>query len=168
LPGRLIVFCGIPGSGKSTIARLVARSDPLSIMIQTDSIRSMITVPNFGAEESELVYSSCVAVAKAWLDRGRMVILDGTFGSKRRRKVTADELSGHCTTIDFVYLGCDLQTALRRNATRYSRVPPERVQGIYAAFEPPESALHVDTTEITAEAAAESVIQSLLYPLVPE
>jgi len=167
MPGRLLIFCGIPGSGKTTIARLVAKSDPLSVLIQTDAIRSMIPVPNFSAEESELVYGSCVAVAKVWLDEGRLVILDGTFGSRRRREATLSELSGHCTGVDIVYVACDLQTALRRNSTRYARVPPERLEGIFSAFEVPEAALRVDTSKVTPEAAAETVIRSLLYPLVP-
>jgi len=127
----------------------------------------MIPVPNFGAEESDMVYKSCIAVAKVWLDRGRLVILDGTFGSSRRREETLSELSGHYTSADFVHVVCDLQTALRRNSTRYARVPPERVEGIQASFEAPQTALRVDTSDITSEAAAENVTRKLLYPLVP-
>jgi len=167
MPGRLLIFCGIPGSGKTTIARMVAKSDPLSVLVQTDAIRLMIPVPNFSAEESELVYMSCVEVAKLWLDRGRLVILDGTFGSSRRREVTVSELSRYCTEVEIVYVVCDLQTALRRNSTRYARVPPERLEGIYAAFEPPDNALRINTSESAPEAAAETVIRSFLYPLVP-
>jgi len=167
MPGRLLVFCGIPGSGKTTIARMVAKSDPLSVLVQTDAIRSMIPVPTFSAEESEMVYRSCVEVAKLWLDRGRLVILDGTFGSSRRREMTLSELSGHCAGVDIVYVVCDLQTALRRNSTRYARVPPERLEGIYGAFEVPDNALRINTSEAAPEAAAEMVVRSLLYPLVP-
>jgi len=165
--GRLLVFCGIPGSGKTSIARLVAKTDPLAVLIQTDAIRSMIPEPNYGAEESDLVYKSCTALARVWLDKGRLVILDGTFGSKLRREATLSELSGHFTRLDFVHVVCDLQTALERNSARPAKVPRGRVEGILSAFEAPMGALTVDTSKATPEAAAEKVIRTLLYPLVP-
>ena len=167
MPGRLLVFCGIPGSGKTTVARLVAKTDPLSILIQTDAVRMMIPHPSYSAEESDLVYRSCAAIAKAWLDKGRLVILDGTFGSSRRREMMLAELSGHYAQADFVHVVCDLQTALERNAARLAKVPPEKIEGIYAAFETPATALKIDTTKGDPEEAAEGVVVALLYPLVP-
>jgi len=64
------------------------------------------------------------------------------------------ELSGHCTGVDIVCVTCDPQTALRSNSTRYARVPLERLEGIFSAFEVPETALQIDTSKVTPEAAA--------------
>jgi predicted kinase len=167
--GRLLIFCGIPGSGKTTIARLVAKSEPLAVLIQTDAMRSLVPEPNFSAEESDLVYRSAIAAAKVWLDGSRLVILDGTFGSARRRESTLAELSGHCSRVDFVQIICDLETALMRNSMRSgsAMVPPDRVKGILSAFEAPERAIIVDSSKLSPEAAAEMVVRELLYPLVP-
>jgi predicted kinase len=165
--GRLLIFCGIPGSGKTTVAGLVAKTDPLAIHIQTDVIRSMIPEPNYGASESDLIYRSCVAVAKEWLDNGRLVILDGTFGTSRRRENTLAALTGHYSRVDYVHVVCDLETALRRNSARTAAVPEENVKGILSAFEPPTPALRLDTTKTAPEAAAEAVVRTLLYPMVP-
>ena len=167
--GRLLIFCGIPGSGKTTIARLVAKSEPLAVLIQTDVMRSMVPKPIYGTEESDLVYRSATAAAKVWLDSGRLVILDGTFGGARRRESTLAELSGHYSRADFVYVVCDLETAMRRNSARSgsAMVPTDRVRGIFSTFEVPEGATMVDSAKLSAEAAAEMVLRNLFYPLVP-
>jgi predicted kinase len=165
--GRLLVFCGIPGSGKTTIARLVAKSDPSAVHIQTDSMRAMIPAPTYSAGESDLVYRASVAAAKEALDSGRLVILDGTFGSRRRREVSLSALSGHYSRVDFVHVVCEIETALRRNTEREAMVPEENLRSIFLSFDPPTQAIRVDTTTTSAESAAEFVIGALLYPLVP-
>lgn len=166
MPGRLIIFCGIPGSGKTSTARLVAKAHIPSVLVQTDTIRSMITKPSFSREESEFVYDSCVPIAQRALDRGYLVILDGTFGSSRRRESTLSALAGHYSRFDIVYIACDVETALARNLERAPEavVPEKNLRGILSEFEVPSPALTVDTAGITPETAAELVGQALFRP----
>jgi predicted kinase len=169
VPGRLLVFCGIPGSGKTTMARLVAKADPDAFHIQTDAIRAMISEPNFGGEESEFVYSVAAAAAREALDAGRLVVLDATFGSSWRRDKTLKSLSGHFSRVDFVLVTCDLRTALRRNAARTEGavVPEKTVLDMLSKFEEPPQAFRVDGSETPPKAAADEIIRGLLRPLVP-
>jgi predicted kinase len=163
MAGRLIIFCGIPGTGKTTIARLVAKADPAVVHIQTDDVRAMIARPTFSSEESEFVYMSCVSVAKEALDQGYTVIMDATFGSARRREATLAPLAGHYSRIDYVHVMCDLETALQRNAARTPTavVPEETVRSMLSTFEAPAPALTVDTSKVTAEEAAGLVVHAL-------
>jgi predicted kinase len=163
--GRLLVFCGIPGSGKSTIAHMVARMSMPSVQLQTDGVRSMIAEPTYSAEESEFVYQACVAAAKVALDMGYLTILDGTFGSVRRREGTLSALEGHYSSASVVHVVCGLEEALQRNSKRRKPVPEENLRGILAKFDIPEGAITVDTSKIDAEEAARIVVQAI-YPLV--
>ena len=169
MPGRLLVFCGIPGSGKTTIARLVAKADPNAVHIQTDIFRAMIPEPTFSAEESDFVYGAAVAAAKVALDSGRLVILDATFGSGRRRDRTLLELEGHYSRADFVLVTCDLGTALNRNAARHGRaaVPEKNLRDILFRFEEPEGAMRVDSSGSQPQLVADQIVRELVYPLVP-
>lgn len=169
MPGRLLVFCGIPGSGKTTIARLVAKSDQDAVHIQTDAVRMMIREPKFSAEESDFVYGVATVAARKALDEGRLVILDGTFGSSRRREKTLRTLAGCYSRVDFIHVTCDLKTALARNAARVgvAAVPELKVADILRKFEAPDGAIKVDSSTTSPEAAADWIIQELLYPLVP-
>ena len=169
MPGRLLVFCGIPGSGKTTIARLVAESEPGAVHIQTDAIRGMISEPTFSAEESDFVYGVAVAVAKEALDAGRLVLLDATFGSGKRREKTLRGLAGRYSRVDFVHVTCNLETALRRNAARAGAavVPRENLVDIQRKFEVPEGAIEVDNSRELPRVAADRIIRTLPYPLVP-
>jgi predicted kinase len=129
----------------------------------------MISEPNFSANESEFVYEACTAVAEEALDDGRTVILDATFGSSRRRATTLSSLEGHYSRADIVHVVCDLETAMERNSVRPgpSRVPEENLRGIASGFEVPESAITVNTSEITPEAAAKLVAGALFNPVAP-
>ena len=164
MSGKLLLFCGIPGSGKTTIARLVAKNYPGSVHIQTDIIRAMITQPNFNMEESELVYQACVAAAKEALGTGRLVILDATFGTKRRRESTLSALARHYSSADVVHVKCDLEVALRRNFARPNgaAVPEASVRSIHSMFEAPEEAITVDATTTEPPAAARTILQAII------
>ena len=169
MPGRLLLFCGIPGSGKTTIARLVARSDPNAVHIQTDAIRATIPLPTFSAEESDFVYETATEAAREALDKGSVVLFDATFGNRKRREKTLDALAGHYSRADFVFVTCDRRTALRRNAARagLAAVPERVVMDMLSRFEEPPGALKVDNSGDRPEAAADEVARAFLYPLVP-
>lgn len=148
---------------------MVAKADPAAVHVQTDVFRGMIAEPTFSAMESDFVYGAATAAAREALDSGRVVILDGTFGSSRRREKTLMALAGHYSRVDFVLVTCDLQTALVRNASRTGRaaVPEKRVVDIRSKFEAPQGAIVVDSSRVGPQGAAEEIVRTLFYPLVP-
>ena len=158
----MIIFCGVPGSGKTTIARIVCQRMIGSVHVQTDTLRGMIARPNYNGPESAFVYDSCVEVARKALQRGRAAILDGTFAKNSHRVKAQSALRGQYGRGIVVHVKCRVETAERRNRSRGGViVPVERLRGIYASFEEPLRALRIDTELRPAEASAAIVLSAL-------
>jgi predicted kinase len=158
---RLVLFCGIPGSGKTTIGKIVAQGLGRSVHVQTDLIRSMVTSPNHRGRESRFVYSSVILVGREALRAGYDVILDGTFLKEEYREEAISKLKRLYRTVLVVYTDCDVDIAYMRNQSRAAKVPLETFARMYSRFEHPTSALRIDTAKTSPELAAEAVLLQL-------
>ena len=82
----LVVVCGLPGVGKTTVARIVADrlgTDPL----RTDVVREeLFPDPAYTEAERRAVYGALFDRARARLDRGEDAVLDGTFAAATHRE----------------------------------------------------------------------------------
>jgi predicted kinase len=78
LPG-LIVVCGLPGVGKTTVAENVAeRVD--GRLLRTDVVRKdIVSEPEYTEAESRRVYRELFDRARQTVEDGRPAVLDGTF-----------------------------------------------------------------------------------------
>ncbi len=161
MKGRLVAFCGIPGGGKTTIAKLVVGSFDRSILIETDAVRGMLARPSFEPEESRFVYDACFGIAEEALRSGYFVALEGTFLKEDYRQEALSRLGRYSSRVDVVWVDCDLETALRRNSERRAVVPSDRVRSMFEMLEPPRGAIRVDSSRMTAESAAKKVLSAL-------
>lgn len=82
---QLICVAGLPGCGKSVVARLLAeRLDGL--LLRTDAIRKeLFAVPDYSDEESIRTYAEFNRRAAEGLAGGRTVVMDATFYSRASR-----------------------------------------------------------------------------------
>ncbi len=161
LPRQLVVFCGVPGSGKTTIAKRVALGIGDAFHIQTDIVRFMMPNPKYTQVESKLVYEACTLIAREALRAGYAAILDGTFLKREYRDEALSKLSGFYDTSLIVYVECDLDTAYRRNVSRKARVPKASFLRLYSRFEEPLDALRIDSQKTKPEVAAKAVLLQL-------
>ena len=88
----LVVVCGLPGVGKSTVARAVA--DRLgAARLRTDVVRKeLFEDPEYTDRETAAVYDELLSRARNRLLEGEPVVLDGTF-KQRDRRAEASELA---------------------------------------------------------------------------
>jgi predicted kinase len=158
---RLVLFCGIPGSGKTTIATALASELPHSVLIQTDKIRVMLAKPTYAYTESKFVYGALIAVALEALRSGYDALIEGTFPREEYRDAALTTLSPIAEKSLVVYVTCEPALAFGRNAGRQEVVPWESFLRIFTQFEEPHGALRVDTASVSPEDAVQQIIAAL-------
>ncbi len=92
--GDVIVVCGLPGVGKSTVSKAIAEAVDGEVL-RTDVVRQEIVEnPVYTAEEKRRVYEELFDRARDHLQGGRTVVLDGTYRRRtyrdRARELAAD------------------------------------------------------------------------------
>jgi adenylylsulfate kinase-like enzyme len=140
----IILFCGIPGSGKSTIAaKLAERLAELGSVqiLSSDKLRPPVYRKFFNALAQDR-------------KRTDFLIFDATFYKEEwRRQVKALAQAEKVVT---VFFDCPLEVALQRNRERQRNISEKALHIMFHRMEPPKNpTIRIDTTTTTgAEAAA--------------
>lgn len=146
---RLVVVCGLPGAGKSTVATAVTdRLD--AALVRTDVVRKeLFSDPSYTAEESRRTYEAMFERAGSYLAGGDSVVLDGTFRRAARRQQARDLAERRDAALQLVRVSCDEQTAKERIRSRADD-PSDADVDVYdllrEEFEPVEDPVVVDNS----------------------
>lgn len=82
----LILLCGLPGAGKTTFAKELARRLPFE-HIESDAVRLALSpAPRYSPAESAAVFARVDAAARKALKSGRHALIDATNVTNRDRK----------------------------------------------------------------------------------
>jgi tRNA uridine 5-carbamoylmethylation protein Kti12 len=142
----IIVFCGIPGSGKTTIADTLARR--------------LAAVGRVKVLSSDLLRGPVYRRILKSLETARgdedFLILDATFYKKEWREQVAALAAGE--KVVTVYLDCPRELALARNRERRPNISERALHIVYHRMEPPDFPdLKITTATVSPEAAAERI-----------
>ncbi|WP_096395413.1 AAA family ATPase [Halorubrum trapanicum] len=143
--GRLVVVCGLPGVGKTTVAERVAAHVDGRIR-RTDVIRKeLFDDPEYTEAETEAVYAELLDRAREDVNDGDAVVLDATFADARFRADARETAAAAAAEFDLVEVACDEAVVERRI---------ERRDGISDAdFE-----IHLRFKELFDEVATDHVV----------
>lgn len=129
-PARLVAVGGLSGSGKSTIARLIAPSlgpAPGAVVLRTDEIRkrlwgaaadTALPAEAYAAVMDDAVHDALAEEALRLLRAGRAVALDATFRDPARRRMAEALAVQAGVAFDGVWLAAPAEVLLARAAAR--------------------------------------------------
>ncbi len=146
----IILFCGIPGSGKTSISTLLAeRLKALGTVqiVNSDNLRGPI-------------YRKLLKLVLPEQRTTDFLILDATFYKREwRERINA---LAQPERVMLVFLDCPLDVALERNRVRDPRISVRAVHIMYHRMERPDNAdLVIDTTAVTPEDAAADIFETI-------
>jgi len=158
---------GLPGSGKSTVARDMARilrEKGIHVtVLEMDEIRKVLTPqPTYSEDERSIVYAAIAMMAKLLADEGVNVIVDATGNLKKYRDVAAKLIR----EFGEIYVECPIETCMAREASRKGGHAPHdiykkgmagqssTVPGLNVPYEAPEHPIVTVNTEKEAKEQA--------------
>lgn len=151
----IIVLAGLPGAGKSTAGKLLAKRLGISF-IETDQIwRSKFRNPQYTEDESKIVFESVMQALQSTIDSGKSVIVEGVFASfERIKKIQKTAKSSNSSTIIVRFI-CDLALIDERLRNRTeidgSRIPNELIESLSKRFKSwPENNPYIHQTDTGA------------------
>ncbi len=155
----LIVICGLPGTGKSTIATAIAKRFSAE-RLSSDVIRKKaFSKPTYGESEKLAVYRKMAQEAEALLNQGKNVVLDATFS--RSGYVRLAEQAAHNAGAGCHIMLCSLSDEeVKKRLEKRERGPSDADFAIYLKvkreFEPVGGALALDASKPIKEIVAEA------------
>ena len=157
-PPLLIAMAGLPGTGKSTCADLIARhlhvpvvdKDDLLELVRQSSIEDEL-------EQGRLAYDLVFSLASRQLANDTSVVVDTCLAFAWLRTKLADIASGHNATMLIVNCVCADEAARERIGARAANGLPhrnlaeyDRLRLIFEDFETPPDLTVDTTTHLTA------------------
>lgn len=175
--GWCVWITGLPGSGKSTIARAllkeVQKHGLQSQILSSDMLRRVITSkPTYSREERDVVYNAIVFVAELLTQNGVNVIIDAT-GNRRRYR---DHARKKIPRFLEAYARCPLDVCIERETGRKKlfHAPKEvyqkaftgkssTVPGVGASYEEPmDPEVIVDSDALDRDEYAQKILDTTM------
>ena len=166
---KLILMCGVPASGKSTIAKKLSICLNNTPIVSMDDIREMLFGTRKCQKEGYLVYKLAVNKIIRLFSESDIVIFDATNRNAKARKQIIQGIQDCVDCCVYcIFVNTPLDVALDRNTKRDEsiQVPPVVIRRMYETIQPPtnEEYFYEKIFEITPETL--DIYKDLVYNIV--
>jgi predicted kinase len=137
----LLLMCGLPGSGKTTLARQLAPRVP-AVRLCPDEWMSDLAVDLFDEPLRERLETRFWLLARELLTLGQSVILESGFWLRADRDEKRTWARAHGIRVELYLLDPPFEELCRRVTTRTGGVPltPAHLHGYRPFFQTPDAA----------------------------
>ena len=135
----IVIICGLPGVGKSTLAKDVAPMINATILSSDKIRKELFPNPTYSPFERKLVYDVMFILAKYLNDVKRNCILDATFNREDSRLEIKEKLQLNDRQFQIVECFCSEEVIISRLKSRkddYSDATIEVYQKMKKIYEP--------------------------------
>lgn len=147
----VIIFCGIPGTGKTTIAKkLLSRLKKIG--------RTKIFISD---ELTPPVYKKFFGLAEENAGKCDFLVFDATFYKSKWRQKIKSLAKGDKVLV--VYLFCSLKTAIERNKKRRAKIAEKAIHIIFNQMEKPRNPdIAIDTEKTSVKDSVKKILEFIL------
>lgn len=159
MTGIVIIVYGLPGSGKTTVARRIESDLPASVRLSNDDVRIKLGLPKKGKEFTDQVYDKVFNLSIKCLNRNYMPILDATFYRREFRKRLFDRLNNYFSHYLIIYVNtpseiCETRVKRRgddenvgvNDISIFNKIMSSFEQFNYSEIHEPYTVIDIDTT----------------------
>lgn len=129
---KLVMMAGLPGSGKSTVAKKLAASEN-AILHSSDDLREELFGDANNQEMNDPLFRELNKRIIGDLMKGNSVVYDATNLSYKKRKEFLDKLNLACFK-ECVLVAAPYETCLMRNSRRNRKVPENAIEKMYRSL----------------------------------
>ncbi len=124
LTGKALWLTGLPGSGKTSIARALKIEQPDIVLLSMDEMRRIVTPdPTYSDDEREVLYRSLVYTAMVLTQKGHDVLIDATGHKRAWRDLAREKIKNFYE----IYLRCPIDICMKRERVRIDEYAPKDI-----------------------------------------
>ena len=140
----LILMCGVPASGKSTVANNLAQhfEEQKAVVVSMDAIREKWFGTRKCQDRGDEVYTQSIEDVLSAFESCDIVIYDATNRTRKARRKLVETIQKYYDCLVYcVFMDTPLEVALERNANRDKsiQVPPAVIHRMFDTLEPPRA-----------------------------